>query len=42
MIGVDTDRDGMEMKDLIKKINYAKDKGVELKVCYLGFLGIAK
>ena len=38
MIGVETDGDGMEMKDLIKKINQAKEKGIELKVSDLGFL----
>ena len=32
MIGVETDRNGMDMKDLIKKINAAKSRGTNLKV----------
>jgi len=31
MIGVETDGDGMDVKDLIRKINQAKDKGITLK-----------
>ena len=32
MIGVETDSDGMNLKDLIKKINFAKEKNINLKV----------
>ena len=31
MIGVDTDADGMDLKDLIKKINQAKKENIKLK-----------
>ena len=34
MIGVETDRNGMDMKDLIKKINAAKSRNINLKVTF--------
>ena len=35
MIGVETDSDGMNLKDLIKKINFAKEKNINLKVRFI-------
>ena len=39
MIGVETDSDGMNLKDLIKKINYAKGNNINLKVRFILELG---
>ena len=39
MIGVETDSDGMNLKDLIKKINFAKEKNITLKVRFYSYIG---